>query len=179
MRWFGPRARLEIIEQDDGLLIQSTGLKRGIDLVVSGCVVVVCGYIFWRDENWFSAICFVCVAVLGTINLFRDQNGELWVTEEDLEASGYLGGMSNGHVRLRWSGISGLTYRAGGEDEPCGLYAGSTCVLANLNEEQANEIIAAIYRRFPYLEMAEDSGGWSLFGGRSGLTTLGLSKSDE
>jgi hypothetical protein len=51
--------------------------------------------------------------------------------------------------------------------------------MAGLNREQSEEVIAAIYRRFPYLEMAEDTGGWSLFDGGSEIMTLGLSKPDK
>jgi len=55
------------------------------------------------------------------------------------------------------------------------------CVLrdAGLNKEQSEEVIATAYRRFPYVVMAEDNDGWSLFGNRSELTTLGLSKRKE
>jgi hypothetical protein len=82
---------------------------------------------------------------------------------------------------FRWADISGLDFRQGGEDEPSGLYArtgrwNATCLMAGLNREQSEEVIAAVYRRFPYVEMAKDNDGWSLFGGGSGLTTLGLSK---
>jgi hypothetical protein len=48
--------------------------------------------------------------------------------------------------------------------------------MAGLNREQSEEVIAAIFQRFPYVVMAEDNDGWSLFGNASGLTTLGLSQ---
>jgi len=50
--------------------------------------------------------------------------------------------------------------------------------MPHVNKEQAEEIIAAIYRRFPYVEMTTDDDGWLPLGGKSDLTTLGLSKSD-
>jgi hypothetical protein len=118
------------------------------------------------------------------IRWLGDHESQLSATDEGLEAIGDLGESSSDHVRLRWSSISGLEYRMGGEDEPSVIYArrggrSVTHVMTHVNKEQAEEIIAAIYKRFPYVEMAEDDGGWLPLGGKSELTTLGLSRPKE
>jgi len=112
---------------------------------------------------------------------FRNEDGEIRVTDGEILAYGDTGGWSKGYVRFRWADISGLDYRVGAEDGPSGLFArtgrwNATCILAGLSREQSEEVIAAIFQRFPYVVMAEDNDGWSLFGNGSELTTLGLSK---
>ena len=185
MNWFGPRARIEIFDKEDRLLIRAIDQQRWIDLVKSGCVVLGFVFILWFDRSWLWILCFLAIAPFGLISWFHIRTGELWITEKEIEGYGDLCDPSSRHVHLGWSDISGLQYGTGGEHDATGLYVrrnwwGSTCILANLNEEQVSEIIAAIYRRFPYLEMAEDQGEVSsLFGGGSGLTTLGLSKPDN
>jgi hypothetical protein len=184
MNWFGPRARIEIFDKEDRLLIRATDQQRWIDLVKSGGVVIGFAYILWRERSWFLIICFLGIAPFGLISWFHVRTGDLWITEKDLEGYGDLCDPSSRHIHLRWSDVLGLQYGTGGEEGSTGLYVrqdwwGSTCVLANLNEKQVNEIITAIYRRFPCLEMAEDKGGSSLFTEGSGLTSLGLSKPDK
>jgi hypothetical protein len=184
MRWFGPSAVVEMVDRKDGLQIQVSGLRRWIDLVVAGSVLAVMAIVAWRDGSWFFLVVLLGGTIYSFIRWLDDHESQLWVTDEELEAVGDLGGSSYDHVRLRWSSISGLEYRVGGEDEPSGLYArlggrSVTRIMALVNKKQAEEIIAAIYARFPYVEMADDDGGWLPLGGKSELTTLGLSRPKE
>ena len=89
--------------------------------------------VWWLDDHW----------------------GEIQVDEN------YLTSRGKKPVRLAWAEIHSLAYRVGGEDEPTGLYAGTgrwtnICVMANLDREQSDEIIAKIHGRFPKLSMAEE-----------------------
>lgn len=184
MNWFGPAKRIEIIEQEGGLMIRATGIRRVVDFLVMVLIAAGVAFMAWRDASWTLAFGAIVVAALEIAIWFRNEDGEVNVTEHDLTASGDLGGWSTGYVRFRWMDISGLEYQAGGENSEGGLYArtggwSSRCLMAGLDREQAEEVIAAIYRRFPYVGMAEDNGGWSLFGGGSEIMTLGLSKSNE
>jgi hypothetical protein len=184
MKWFGPSAILEFVERGDELQVKVTGQQRGIDFVVLGISLSVCAFLFWRDRSWFYFVCLLVACAYGLHNWLSDREEQLLVTEKNVEAFGDFGGFSSDRVLLSWSDIAGLEYRAGGEDTPSGLFArkagwSSALLMTRVDKEQAEEIIRAIYRRFPYVEMADDSGGWLPLGGKSGLTTLGLSTSDS
>ncbi len=184
MRWFGPSALVELIERGDELQVIVVGQRRWIDFVVLWAGFSVFVFLFWRDRSWFYFVCLLIACGYAFRSWLGDRQEQLLVTEKGLEAIGDFGGFSRDRVYLPWSRISGLDYREGGEDEPSGLHArrggwSSTLLMTHVNREQAEEIIAAIYRRFPYVEMAEDSGGWLPLGGKSGLTTLGLSKPEH
>jgi len=179
MNWLGPAKRIELVEQGDVLLIKAAGGTSAIDLLLP---LFACGwtYFVWRDKHW--VLLFFGLFFLGSSvwMLFRDRDGEVRVSDTDIVASGDLGGWIADTVQFRWIDVSGLEFRQG-EDEPGGLYArtgrwSATCIMAGLSREQSEEVIAAIYQRFPYVVMAEDRDGWSLFGGGSGLISLGLSK---
>jgi hypothetical protein len=183
MNWLGPAKRIEVVEQGDMLLVRATGIRRAIDLLLP-LVFATWGYFVWRDHHWlmFFGILFGFGSAVWFA--FRSHDGELRITDTEVVASGDLGGWSGGYVQFRWADISGLEYRPGGEDSNEGLYVKTGqwhayCVMAGLNKEQSEEVIATAYRRFPYVVMAEDNDGWSLFGNRSELTTLGLSKRKE
>ncbi|RSL17442.1 hypothetical protein EDE15_2976 [Edaphobacter aggregans] len=161
-----------------------TRQRRWIDFLVEALVIAGLAFLFWRNQSWIVLLMLVVAIGHGVVGWLGDDHAELLITKEGIEVIGTLGRISSSNLRLQWSSISGLDYREGGEDEPSGLYArlgswSSTRLMTHVNKEQAEEIIAAIYRRFPYVEMAEDSGGWSLFSGGSEIMTLGLSKSDE
>jgi hypothetical protein len=181
MSWLGLTKQIRVIEQDDGLLIKVTSINRNVDLLISIPVFAGIVYMAWRDHSWLLAL--GAAFTLGTAIWFRFRNedGEIRVTDGEILAYGDTGGWSKGYVRFRWADISGLDYRVGAEDGPSGLFArtgrwNATCILAGLSREQSEEVIAAIFQRFPYVVMAEDNDGWSLFGNGSELTTLGLSK---
>jgi hypothetical protein len=184
MKWFGSNAEIEILEREDGMQVRVTRQRTRFDFLIRAVVLVVLGFLFWRNRSCFYLLVLLGVITHSVIDWVGNDQAELWITEKDLEAIGKIGGISHPRIRLPWASISGLEYREGGEDEPSGLYArrggwSSTRIMTYVNKEQAEEIISAIYRRFPYVEMAEDSGGWLPLGGKSGLTTLGLSKSGK
>ena len=184
MKWFGPSALVELIERGDELQVKVARQRRGIDFVVLAAALSVFTFLFWHDRSWIYFVGLLFACAWGLSFWFGNPEEQLMVTEKGIEATGYFGGLSRDRIGLPWSSISGLDYREGGEDEPSGLYArkagwNATCLMTHVNKEQGEEIITAIYRRFPYVELAEDSGVWLPLGGKSGLTTLGLSKPDH
>jgi hypothetical protein len=184
MKWFGPSALVEFIERGDELQVNVTGQRRGIDFVVSSAILSVFAFLFWRDRSWVYFVGFLIGCASGFRLWIGDAQEQLVVTEKGVDAISHFGIFSRDRVHLPWSAISGLEYQEGGEDETSGLYARTggwsfTLLLTHVNKGQAEEIVTAIYREFPYVEMAEDSGGWLPLGGKSGLTTLGLSKPDH
>ena len=184
MKWFGPSVRFEIFDREDEMQVLFTRQRRWIDFVVEALVIAGLAFLFWRNQSWIVLVMLVVSVGHGVVEWVGDNHAGLLITKEGIEVIGGLGRISSSNVRLQWSSISGLDYRGGDEDEPSGLYArsdgwSSTRLITHASKEQSEEIIAAIYGRFPYVEMAEDRGGWSLFGNESELTTLGLSKSDK
>jgi hypothetical protein len=180
MSWLNPGKKVEIVEQGSELLIRATGTKSSINLLIP-VIVCVLGYIAWRDQSLFSS-CVCALAFVGAVfSYYKKEDGELRITDRDIVANGDMGGWSGEYKQFRWVDISGLDHREGGEDAPSGLYArtgrwNASCVMAGLNREQSEEVISAIFRRFPYVAMAEDKDGWSLFNNESQLITLDLSK---
>src|ERR1700748_2593875 len=154
--WFGPVSRIEIVEQGDGLLVGITQIRRKGHLAIGLLITVGFGVLFAWKESWWG----VLIALgLGGFWIgawcFNDHWGEIRVDEN------YLTTRGKKPVRLAWGEIHGLEYRAGGEDEPTGLYVRLgrwkwSCVMANLDREQTEEIISAIHRRFPHVKMGEE-----------------------
>lgn len=151
MRWFGPAMELQTVEASDHLLFRATKQRRRIDLIVPvlcgvGFIVALSlGRVLWTiGLAAFGGICLYCVLAVST--------RELLVTQFDLTVN---------RSRYFWKDIRRLEYRAGGEDETSGLYArqgrwSSVCLMPHLNREQADAVIAAIYLRFPLVNMAQE-----------------------
>ena len=165
MNWLGPAKRIEVVKQSDVLLIKATGIRRAVDLLLP-LVSCAWAYFVWLYRDWVSLVVSLFIFGASLWFLFRNRNGELRITDTDIMASGNRGGWIDESVQFRWADIRGLDFRSGGEDEPRGLYARTgrwraTCVMAGLNKEQSDEVIAAVHRRFPYVVMAKDKDGWS------------------
>ena len=183
MNWLGPAKRIEVVEMGDVLLIKATPTRHILDLV-GPIVIAAWTYCVWRGKHWVLSAGGLLVFALAVWRSFQTRDGELRITETTIAASGNRGGWTDSSVEFRWADISGLDFRQGREDETSGLYArtgrwNATCIMAGLTREESEEVIAAVYRRFPYVVMAEDNDGWLLFGNDSGITTLGLSKPEE
>lgn len=185
MRWWGPATRLERFDQADGILFRVTGQRRLGDLLLPLGSSIGFLIALWRNTGIGGLLGLAVLAIVGLIHWLRTSRTELHVTENDLRVAGDLDMSKTGSLRLTWPEISGLQFNHGGKHHPSGLYArqgawSSTCILPHLDEEQAGEVIDAIYGCFPHLMMAEESSGFgSLFERRSEIITLGLSKEDH
>jgi hypothetical protein len=151
--WFGPVSRIEIVEQSDGLLVRITQIRRKGHLAIALLVTVFAGVLFAWQESWVGVFFVPAMGLIWIAAWSSSRRGEIRVDENYLVADGKK------PVRLAWAEIHSLQYGGGGEDDPFGLYARvgrwkSICVMGDLNREQTEEIIAAIHRRFPHLEMA-------------------------
>jgi hypothetical protein len=155
--WFGPVSRVEIVEQrnGNGLLVRVTPIRRKGHLAIGLLVTSIFGSVFARQDRWWALLLTAGFGSIWLVSWLSSRRGEIRINEDYLAAEGKKA------VRLAWSEIHGLQYRAGGDDEPSGFYARvgrwkSICVMADLNREQTEEIIAAIHRRFPGLRMAAE-----------------------
>lgn len=151
--WFGPVSRVEVVEESDGLLVRVIQIRRKGHLAIGLLVTFGLGVLFAFHYSWWWLVVLV-LGLIWTAAWFSSRWGEIRVSENYLMADGKK------PLRLAWSEIHSLQYGGGGEDEPSGLYARvgrwkSICVMADLNREQTEEIIAAIHRRFPHLKMAD------------------------
>ena len=178
MEWFGPSTTVEINDRVSELRVRVTRHRRAIDFALSAAVIAFAAFLFSRFRSWIAAIFLLATVV----SIFAD-----WMTGPEIDLLVGANGLevTGRHWRdallLSWPEISGFEYREADEGAEGGLYArmggwNSTLLIPSLSKEEAEKIIGVINRRFPYVEMADDSGGWLPMGGKSGLTTLGLSE---
>jgi len=180
MQWWGPANSLEFIDKPDALTIRAMSIRRRGDLLLP-CALAL-GFIL---APWFGGGFFV-LAALGIASAASFYGWsitsivELRVTQRGIEARS-----SGGCVSAPWSEIKGLEYRVGGENEPGGLYARQARwrgvqLTGQLTETECDEVIAAIFTRFPFVAMAvDDEGGILNFGRSDEIISLGLSRTEK
>jgi hypothetical protein len=182
-------ATLKIREDGKGLTIRVTeprNLSRVVAAVIFGSVVVLLLLHFVADSKLLR-IGIAAVALLtitrGVIDGMRGTDVELTVDNLDLYTKGFCpeGHESGSTAR---ADVTHMEYRkasGGGEDQelPEGLYVervgslwgGSKCMLPHATESQTNEVLEAIYRRFPDTGTLAPASAPT----KSHLTTLNLS----
>lgn len=176
MQWWGAANELEFIDKPDALTIRATSIRRRGDLLLPSALAL--GFIV---APWFGGGLFVLLG-LGSLSAvlfyhwFMTSITELRVTERDIQVHS-----SGGSLSVRWNEIAGLEYRAGGENDPGGLYARETrwsaiCLTNQLGESECDQVIDTIYRRFPYVKMADDHSGGFLRDPE--IISLGLNRKD-
>ncbi len=175
MAALGYSEKIEKIEGTDFLLFR---IVRKPIWIVFGIAPAICGSAFLygflnRRSAWMvgSAILFVIFLLTPK----QDETIELQATDRGLTVNIDV---------IRWRDIRGLEYRAGSEDTPNGLYVqtgrwGGRFLIQDLGKDETNEMIDTIYRRFPFVEMADNDGNLpSIIGKSPEIITLGLSKKD-
>ncbi|HXC95022.1 MAG TPA: hypothetical protein VNU92_04940 [Edaphobacter sp.] len=115
MRWFGSSTSVKTVDRGDGLRVRVAVHRFRIDLILYAAVFIVFAYVGWQNRSWFFLIAVLVAGVSLVIDWLKHPNTELWVTEYDLEVMGDRGRFTNDRLRLPWSEISGLEYRAGGK----------------------------------------------------------------
>ncbi len=80
----------------------------------------------------------------------------LFVSETELLARGNLGFSYSDTRKVKTEELKSISFFQGAHNEPAGLYAyhgwTKTCLIPRLTQAEANAIIAAIQRKFPYIE---------------------------
>lgn len=169
MELFGPPYTVETVEEGGELGFHFRSKTNWTTLLF---LMVAIGFFVYGfvQQSWSFALfslLLICQTIWSSLNP-TDQ--WLRATSEGVIASG---------ERIRWPEIRSLRYHAGGEDESSCLAidtgAGTRKLFTGIDEEECRQIVTAIYRRFPYAEMADDPGPPTIFGKWSELTTLGLS----
>lgn len=158
--------------------------KHGVfDLFLPPAIAIA--FLIWigLSQHWYYAV-FPLIALF---YLFASwMNGpvtRLAVSSHELIARGNLQKSLTTEVRLLASEIKSISYSAGDEGEPSGLYAQHgwkhTCLLPGLNLEQADGIALLVRRRYPDLELGDRQPASMLFSGNGGLITLSIPRDDS
>ena len=177
----------------DGLSIRVTEPKQSGRILVMIVTGIVAGYVLYRVPfsssalRWLVGGTFVFGLVASVVATLRGCNVELRVTNLDLVSTGHApegykaSTMSRADVfRLEYrDAIKDLDAieRAQGvyaEHRGIGSWSASTCILPQVNRAQTEQIIEAIYQRFP------DTGTLSSSAAQpTPLISLNLGKSDS
>jgi|SRR6185312_5506853 len=176
MEWWGPTNKLEFDDQPDALTIRATSIRRAVDLLWPSGMAIAFVIARRFGGDWLTELALGGVSAFLFFKWFVTSTTELRVTEKDIQVP------YSGRLRwLDWSEIAGLEYRVGGEGESSGLYARKSrweavCLTSQLDESDCGQVIDAIYRRFPFVKMADDNSGG--FRRDPEIISLGLNRKD-
>ncbi|WP_263382745.1 hypothetical protein [Granulicella arctica] len=159
MTWFGAAVRVERFDDADGLRFRVTSERRLAALILPMLVGVMLFAFAWEED--VGGLLLLGAAGLIGLPVWRWMHvrvTELRVTAMELVVEGD-GGRAKGMIWLPWSEVSGLQFQRGSA-EPDGLYAlkgfaDRECLVPDVSDGQAGEIVRAIYARFPLVAMAE------------------------
>jgi len=182
-------ATLDIRETPEGLTFQVREARKLGQVLLTIGVALFFGFLLYRSND--SIILRLTFGTLAALSIVRDFVSRLQGAHVTLRVTN-LDLISTGHAPDGYSpssipraSIYNLEFReasGGGEDapNPSGLYVEhegllhnpATCVLPHINEEQTQQAIEAILRRFPDTEsLAPPRKGYS-----SDLISLNLNK---
>lgn len=179
---------VDVRDLPDGLSVRVGEPKQSGRILIMITTGIVAGYVLYRIPmssaglRWLVAGAFFVGFVASVLAALRGSNVELRVTNLDLVSSGHApeGYKTSSTPRadvFRFEyrdaiGDVDLPEQAKGlyaEHKGIGSWAASTCILPQVNRAQAEQIIEAIYLRFP------DTGRLSASAAQpSPLTTLNL-----
>jgi len=176
MEWWGPANELEFDDKPDALTIRATSIRRALDLLLPSGLALAFVVTLCFGGSWFTELVLGGLSAFLFFRWFATSTTELRVTERDIQVP-YSGGFRS----LDWSEIAGLEYRVGGEGESSGLYARKSrweavCLTSQLDESDCDQVIDAIYRRFPFVKMADDNSSGFLRDAE--IISLGLNRKD-
>ncbi|RXS97283.1 hypothetical protein [Silvibacterium dinghuense] len=141
---------------------------------------------FFRATNITAFfIAFVLAIVLAAAlvkQILRGKKTILTAWRDRISAEGDLGNLSSQHVVLKSSSFQSLGYMAGDAEDnaPSGLYAWrgtpQQCLIPELNRKECEQIVNAIYFKFPSIGCGDSDSASLLFDENGGLIRLGLDK---
>lgn len=155
--------RVEQFDDGDRLRFRVTSERRLSALVLPILAGIALLFYAWREgPDWLLLLAALALIGFPLWRWFQVRVIELRVTELELVAEGDLGGRESSILWLQWSEVSGLQHAHGDKDQPDGLYVlqgiwDRVCLVPNVNEAQAIQIIHTIYTHFPYVAMAEET----------------------
>ncbi len=154
------RAEYRIREVRGGLEITATGRpSASLIISISALTAAITGYVGHRLlPLWLCTLSAALAAAIAFFLTFRQSHAVLRATNLDFETTGEY------PATISRADITAMFYdRAQGDEAsytPAGLYAnGGVCLLPFVREEQANEIIQAIYQRFPDMPLKSEKQG--------------------
>ena len=179
MTAFGKRS-IRTIETPDEIqffLVRESGWANQL---IGATVVLLISWQAWRSSNplWYV------LCILGWVSLAADRlfgkTAQFGVTQTQLTALGAWERIFQERFEVGLSEVKLIGYAIGGEGDPYGFYisAGwqSKCVLPGIDEADCRQIMDAIYRKFPDIEIGNRDGSSLLFKDDGGIVRLGLNK---
>ena len=184
MEIFG-KTELRTDEFADKLRFTITHENSLVETTITPVITVLVAWVFWRQNSpltKFMAILVVLATAVAIVSNRRQGNEvSLEVNSDELVTQGNMGKLLETEQRIATKDVEGMSYRIGGEDESSGLYVklrlSERCVLPRVSEEQAQQMIAAISKKFSDLPTSDAL--FSTFGTGDQITSLGLSANDE
>jgi hypothetical protein len=181
MELFG-KTDLSTIELPDSLEFTVVHKQGSIEVIITPVVTALVMWLFWRSGSQLTKIMAALAGVSGAIAMIanRRQGDEvsLRVTADELVTQGNMGKLFETEQRIATRDVLGMSYRTGGENEMSGLYVklrwSERCILPRLSEEQAQQTIEIISKKFP--DLATSDSAFSSFGADK-IIQLGLSDS--
>jgi hypothetical protein len=183
MELFG-KTDLSISELPESVKFTVVHRQGLIEVIIAPIVTALVVWLFWRSGSQLTKIMAVLAGFSGAIaviaNLRQGAEVSLRVTADELVTQGNMGKLFETEQQIATKDVLGMSYRLGGEGEIYGLYVklrwNERCILPRLSEEQTQQTIETIGRKFPGVPTSDSV--FSLFGGEP-ITTLGLSASDK
>jgi hypothetical protein len=184
MELFG-KTDLSTSELADSVEFTVVHRQGPIEVIIAPIVTAFVVWLFWRSGSQLTKVMAALAGVSGAIAVIanRQQGDEvsLRVTADELVTQGNMGKLFETEQQIATKDVLGMSYRLGGEGEMYGLYVklrwNERCILPRLSEEQSQQAIDTLSRKFPNLATSDSA--FSLFGGADKITTLGLSASDK
>jgi hypothetical protein len=181
---FSGDVEIKTSELPDALEFDVTREGSLYESVFAPVITFVALYFFWKIAHGWSRIILIFIAVSSAApyvaNRLQGRESKLRLTSEEVTAEGNIGRVLSTKFRIAATDVTAIRFEPGGEGGTPGLYVrhgwAGTCVIPNLNSEQADLIVDAIARRFPHLP-TEHSDSKSWLGDRP--IELGLSKLDR
>jgi hypothetical protein len=139
------------------------------------------GFCFWQWSRYhliFWAIGGTVATASAVANWARGSRTELVVTADELLARGNTGRLFSSEITIRTADVTAMQYQVGDEGAPSGLYVRhgwrNTCLVRGISEDQTNQILDEISRRFPNIRTGDSDPSSLLFGSSADLTRLNL-----
>lgn len=178
MRLLG-RTEITTTEKPDGLQFVVSREHGWLDSLVPLGLLAVLVIGAWVLHHYIFAILAVLLSAFGWAKYLSDPTTRLSVSLVELIARGNLASTFDNEIRISTHEIKSLLFSTGGEGDRTGLYVhhGWTqiCLIPNIDRKQTEDIITAIRRRFPDMELGDREPASLFFSGDGGITKLGLS----
>jgi len=149
-------ADLKTIESPGGLQFVAGYESGWVDFMAPPAALFIV-FLWAMIEHFYLLAWFTVVGYLLLVLWWlHSPLTRLFVSETELRARGNLGFSYSGTRKVKTEELKSIAYFQGAQNEPAGLYAyhgwTRTCLIPRLTQAEANLIVEAIHRKFPYIQ---------------------------